>query len=714
MRLEEKICVDVPMERVWEWVSDPRRIRRFMSGLTRWDVEGERERGLGARYAIRLDVGSAAVGGLVEVVEYDPPCEMAWTSITGIDHRGRWRLRTGAEGRTEITFRLTYQAPGELLATITDRVAAPLVAQRLRESLHNLRRELYKEEGLPVSDTTDGDGLVGTLRSSAGAATQALEIARVFASAGLVAPMRPDRAARAVRELIRFGPTPAAGYAAAAARTPDAVAIVDELGELTFADVHRRTNALAHSLAAAGVGEGDGVAVMCRDHRGFVDATVAVSKLGAKVLYMNTAFAGPQLAEVVKREGARAIVYDEEFSDLLAEAGHGRKRFVAWHEDAGRANDPTLESLIEDGDPSPVSPPAEEGRTVILTSGTTGTPKGASRGSPGITAAAAILSRIPYRARERTFVAAPLFHSWGFAHFTLGLLMSSTLILRRRFDPEATLATIERHGAQHCPVVPVMLKRILDLPEATRRRYDLGSLRTVAVSGSALSGDLANRFMDEFGEILYNLYGSTEVAWASIATPPDLRKAPGTAGRPPLGTVLKIFDEDGIELPPGRTGRIFVGNSAHFEGYTGGGSKEVVNGLMATGDVGHLDDAGRLFVEGRDDDMIVSGGENVFPQEVEELLEARDDVREAAVIGVEDEEWGQRLKAFVVPADGGLSEDELKEYVRANLARYKVPRDIELLDELPRNPTGKVLKRELREREAAGEGAAASGAAPDG
>ena len=552
------------------------------------------------------------------------------------------------------------------------------------------------------SDAEEG-GLRHALGQSVSAAGQVVEAARVFGGAGLIAPMRPDRAARAGLELWRFGPTPAAGYGAAAARTPDDTAIIDELGLLSFAAVHRRTNALAHSLSDAGVREGDGVAIMCRDHRGFVEATVAVSKLGAHALFMNTAFAGPQLTEVVKREQAAAIVYDEEFSEILSDAGRRRKRFVAWSDDPSQAADPTLEQLIAAGDERDVVPPAEAGRTVILTSGTTGTPKGASRSSPGVGAAVAILSRIPLHVRERTLIAAPLFHSWGFAHFTFGLLLSTTLILRRRFDPEATLAAIDRHRAQHCPMVPVMLKRILDLPEEVRARHDTSSLRTVAVSGSALSADLAHRFMEEFGEVVYNLYGSTEVAWASIATPRDLRAAPGTAGSPtagspPRGTTLRILDESGVEVPGGRTGRIFVANSAQFEGYTGGGGKEVIDGMMSTGDVGHLDDAGRLFVEGRDDDMIVSGGENVFPQEVEELLEARDDVVEAAVIGVEDPEWGQRLKAFVVTREATSGED-LKAYVKQSLARYKVPREIELIDELPRNQTGKVLKRELRERD---------------
>jgi len=702
MRVEEKLTIEASAERIWTYVTEPAHARSILAGFTRWEVAGEQESGLGARYIMRIELGSAEIGGLVEVVEFDAPRDMAWNSITGLDQRGRWRLRDRGDGRTEVTFRLTYQAPGGLLATVTDRVAAPLVARRLRDSLHNLRHELEKEDGVEAdSDRSRGGGVRRVVGKSASAAEQGLEAVRVFRRAGLIEPMRPDRAARALRELWRFGSTPAAGYAASAARTPGATAIIDELGELSFGEMHKRTNALAHSLADAGIGEGDGVAIMCRDHRGFIEATVAASKLGANALYMNTAFAAPQLAEVVKREKAKAIVYDEEFSEVLADAGRRRKRFVAWSDDPASAPDPTLQSLIESGDNRDVVPPKDEGRTVILTSGTTGTPKGAARSSPGVGAAVSILSRIPLHARERTLIAAPLFHSWGFAHFTLGLLLSSTLILRRRFDPEGTLAGIEEHRAQHCPMVPVMLKRILDLPEETRRRYDTSSLRTVAVSGSALSTDLAHRFMDEFGEVVYNLYGSTEVAWVSVASPHELRAAPGTAGSPPMGTILRILDEGGGRLPTGQTGRIFVANGAQFEGYTGGGSKEVVDGLMSTGDVGHLDDAGRLFVEGRDDDMIVSGGENVFPQEVEELLEAHSGVKEAAVIGVDDEEWGQRLKAFVVGRDG-TSADDLKGYVKENLARYKVPREIELLGELPRNQTGKVLKRELREREAEG------------
>ena len=204
--------------------------------------------------------------------------------------------------------------------------------------------------------------------------------------------------------------------------------------------------------------------------------------------------------------------------------------------------------------------------------------------------------------------------------------------------------------------------------------------------------------MDVFGDVLYNLYGSTEVAWASIATPADLRAAPGTAGKPPMGTVVKLLDDQGREVPRGENGRIFVANEMVFEGYTGGGGKEIVGGLMSTGDVGRMDSGGRLFVDGRDDEMIVSGGENVFPREVEDLLADHEGIEEAAVIGVDDEKFGQRLKAFVVAREGSdLDEEKVKEYVKHNLARYKVPREVVFVDELPRNATGKVLKRELHQ-----------------
>lgn len=526
-----------------------------------------------------------------------------------------------------------------------------------------------------------------------------IEVAKTLLGTGMITPVRPDRAVRSIVALKRWGPTPAAAYTGSAARFPHRAAIVDERGTLTFEEVHRRTNALASELRAAGIKEGDGVAIMCRNHRGFIEATVACSKLGASALYLNTAFAGPQIADVMRREDPAGLVYDEDFANLVSEGGEKRKRFVAWCEPGSTPEDPLLEDLIGRGSTADLQPPAESGKVVILTSGTTGTPKGAARKQPdSLEPAAALFSKIPLKAREVTVIAAPMFHSWGFAHFTLALPLSSTLVLRRRFDPEDTLKAVAEHRATALAVVPVMLQRILELPLQTLARYDTHALKVIALSGSALPGELAIRAMDTFGEVLYNLYGSTEVAWATIATPAELRAAPGTAGTPPMGTVVKILDGDGREVPQGENGRIFVANEMVFEGYTGGGGKEIISGLMSTGDVGRLDEGGRLFVDGRDDEMIVSGGENVFPREVEDLLADHPEVEEAAVIGVEDHEFGQRLKAFVVRRNGGqLTEEGVQSYVKDNLARYKVPREVVFMDQLPRNATGKILKRELRE-----------------
>jgi fatty-acyl-CoA synthase len=520
---------------------------------------------------------------------------------------------------------------------------------------------------------------------------------RTLVEAGVIRPVRPDKLARVTREVVRWGASPAAGIAGSAILRPDDTMLVDDAGELTFAEVHRRSNALARALREEGVEPGNGVAIMARNHRGFVDATLAVSKLGANGLYMNTAFSGPQLLDVMEREGPAALIYDEEFSELLGEAKEDTRRYVSWATE-GTTEDPTTEEMLEFADDADLDPPDESSRFIILTSGTTGTPKGAQRAQPDtLSPLAAMFSKIPLHAGEPTMIAAPLFHSWGFAHFMLGLSLNSTYILNRKFDPEETLKAVAEHRATALAVVPVMMQRILQLPGETLDTYDLSSLRVTAASGSALPGELAINWMDRFGDNLYNLYGSTEVAWATIATPEDLRAAPGTAGRPPRGTVVKIVDQDGNrELPPGETGRVFVGNEMAFEGYTGGGGKDEHQGLLSSGDVGHFDEQGRLFIDGRDDEMIVSGGENVFPREVEDLLAGHEKVREVAVIGVDDDEFGQRLKAFIVVSDDAdLDPDEVKAYVKKNLARYKVPRDIEFLDSLPRNATGKVLKREL-------------------
>ena len=528
-----------------------------------------------------------------------------------------------------------------------------------------------------------------------------LRALKVFADAGLARPALPSQLIGMGLAFSRWGITPAGGWAVGAARYPDQPALIDELGTLTFAEVDEMSSAIAAGLVERGIEAGSAVGILARNSRWAGLSLAALGKAGADAVLLNTGFAAPQLADVVAREDVRAVVADAEFGPVVAGLPGSVARYMAWQEPGVRQaiSDAavSLAELAGDGGTRPARPPRphRRGRQVLLTSGTTGTPKGAERGVGGPEPGAALLSAIPLRARQTTHIASPVFHAWGLSHLGIGLLLSSTIVLRRRFDPEQTLRLVEQHGVHALVVVPVMLARLLDLPEAVRRRYDLSTLRVVAVSGAALPAELALRFMDAFGDVVYNLYGTTEVAYASVARPADLREAPGTAGRPLPGAVVRIVDAEGRAVPRGEVGRIFVGNSMPFSGYTSGEDKERLGSLVSTGDVGYLDRKGRLFVAGRSDDMIVSGGENVFPAEVEDLLAAHPGVVEAAVIGVADEQMGQRLLAFVVRRDPALTAGELREHVRSHLANYKVPREVRFLDSLPRNAAGKVVKREL-------------------
>ena len=349
---------------------------------------------------------------------------------------------------------------------------------------------------------------------------------RVLGGAGVIRPYGPRTLVALGRTMLRWGTGPAGGFASLAVRDPDRVGLVDELGELTSGEMQRRSNALARGLAELGVEEGDSVAVMCRNHRGFVDASVAVAKLGADLLYLNTAFAGPQLVDVLEREQPTVVVHDEEFTRLLEKA-HVQQRLIAWTDGDGGAEE-TIEARVGPRRRR-AGAARRHARIVILTSGTTGTPKGAPRNEAGIDAAVSMLSRMPLRHGWRTHIAAPLFHTWGFAHLALAMLLGSTVVLHRKFDPAEALRTVEQERCESMVVIPVMLQRILALDEEVLAATRLSRVRVVAASGSALPGALAPSWMDHFGDNLYNIYGSTEVAYASIATPEDL---PGRPRRP--------------------------------------------------------------------------------------------------------------------------------------------------------------------------------------
>ena len=510
----------------------------------------------------------------------------------------------------------------------------------------------------------------------------------VMARAGLMPVKAPHKLPQLAFQMKKYGPFGGA-VAAAAVQHAAYPAVADERGEITYGEFDTQINQLANVFRAK-YGAGKTVGLLCRNHRTPLLAAFAASRAGLNTVWLNTAFSAKQAAEVATREGVDILVCD---ADLAAAAEDLDIPVII--ADITKPED-EVTALVATGSPTAPPSPAKPGRIIILTSGTTGTPKGAPRTEPkGYTLPGALLDRMPMRSREATVIGPPLFHGTGLIMTMITFGLGSKVVLRRQFDPETFLADIAKHKATALCMVPVLIQRIIALQPEVTQKYDTSSLKAVFCSGSALQAAVSKEFQDRFGDVIYNLYGSTEVSLATMSNPDVVRAHPTSVGTPMLGSRVAVLDDKDQPVKAGEKGRVFVGTVTPFEGYTGGGHKQIVDGMLATGDVGHFE-GDLLYIDGRDDDMIVSGGENVFPAEVEELLISHPAVREVAVVGVEDGDFGQRLRAFIALHEGAsLSEDEVRNLVRENLARYKVPRDVFFLDNLPRNPTGKVLKREL-------------------
>ncbi|WP_306355839.1 MULTISPECIES: AMP-binding protein [unclassified Nocardia] len=512
---------------------------------------------------------------------------------------------------------------------------------------------------------------------------------------GVLAPSRPDRGMRQLAGLAKWRFTLAGGYAAGAALEPDRPALIDDHGTRTFDEVHRRTTALATAMADLGIDSHHSIGLLAHNHADMVETMVAAGKLGADLVLLNAGLSGRQLEEIAQRERLTALFVDAALEPLVSYLHDGVSRYITGAR-RGRDDLSTIDDLIALGHDR-IPKPAHPGRLLVLTSGTSGIPKCARRPhAKGFGTIAALLSRIPLRMRETMLIPAPLFHTWGLAALQLSTALRATVVLPEQFDAEDCLRLIAEHRVTSLIVVPTMVHRILALPAAVRDRYDTSSLRIVASCGAPLPAATVLRFLDDFGDVLYNIYGSTEVSWATIAGPEDLRVSPTTAGCPPLGTKVAVLDADARPVPIGAVGRIFVGNHMLFDGYVASTPPAEADGMLDTGDLGYLDVAGRLFIAGRDDEMIISGGENVFPRPVEEALSFLPQVNDVAVVGVPDSEFGQRLAAFVVKHRGsGLDSAMIQNYIRNRLGRAAVPRDVSFLTELPRTASGKIVKRLL-------------------
>lgn len=521
-------------------------------------------------------------------------------------------------------------------------------------------------------------------------------------AAGMTNIRTPVALAKTLPWLLARGPSLGIVVTMNAITLGDKPAIYDRQGMISWRGLDARTNRSAAMLLANGAAPRSSVATVLRNGREQSEVILGAQKVGVVATPLNTWAKPKELVAALEGIVPRVIVYDDRHSDQLLDALAQLSSLdpvlvnVGDGTDALKGSRPYEELLAAESDRPPRPFTRERGvaNVVIHTSGTTGRPKGAPRNAAanGLSALADLLGTVSYRRDDVILCPSPLFHSFGLATFAFAAGLGATMVLPDKFDAEETLRLINEHRVTAASMVPVMIRRVVALPDDVKARYDVSTLRILLASGAVLSEDLRKAAVALFGDVLYDLYGSTEVGWVAIATPEDMRTRPMTVGKPLEGVDVAVFSPEGRRLTRGETGALYIRSKVVFEGYTTGDSKDEREGYMAIGDLARIDDSGYLYVESRTDDMVVVGGENVYPIEVEQVIESVPGVEEVTVLGVPDEEYGNVLGAFVV---GAVSEDEVRQACRLQLASYKVPKQIEVVAELPRTSTGKVLKREL-------------------
>lgn len=494
-------------------------------------------------------------------------------------------------------------------------------------------------------------------------------------------------------------------YRIHARNSPDKLALVWRDRRYTWAALDERIDRVAGGLRKRGIGRGHSIIVMMKNRPEHIELGNAATRLGAASVAISWRSTASELTYLANHSGARGIAIEEDLLHVLEEARPHLSPTLLSNVFVPGASFDTLLDGPRFVETSKEEKNDDDAAVVIYTSGTTGKPKGAVRKFPKETMAAAMrfISETTMHVDDVHLVTCPLYHSTAFGFLAFAHILGNTAVMMDEFKPEAFLQHVDRHGVTTTALVPTMLHRILELPAETKRRYHARSLRVVFATGAALPAPLANDFMDEFGDVVFNMYGATETGMVTLAKPVDLRSAPGTIGKAIPGNEIRLLDEQRRDVAPGAVGELFVKNKVLVAGYhkdAAATNDSMVDGYFSVGDLARCDRDGRYFIEGRKRDMVISGGVNVYPAEVEGVLEQHPAVGEVAVIGVPDREWGERVRAFVVPKQGmTLDEAELKAFARERLAGPKVPRDFVVLDALPRNPTGKVLKRELRDRD---------------
>lgn len=671
--VEVVATLDHSRDLVWTVVSDLESYPRYVSEMSWCEPTRPGPPRAGSHYDMRFSVDEGPVRRKdVEILVYRPYEYLVLVSRQWPGGHLLIRLNPLGPNRTEL--QLTITPPKNRPPTAA---AAKWLRRSARRAIQLVDDHL---SGVPVTAPAPRERVSHTPPSQ-----QRVSVWKVLVRAGALSPRRPWTLVRQLYALVRRDATVVGAYRASAALTPHDEAISDDDYTVTFADVDSRTTRLANAMTQYGVRPGKHVVLLCRNHVALLESVIACGRLGAHALVLNTDLPAAQVNDVLRRYRPVVMLVDDEFAPPTPGAPTlVRIRTWGWGE-------PAVEGLIERGSTKPVKTPLAKGKVTILAAGRPNNPQGAHRRNPhALRPVAAVLARIPLRAGERILVAAPLFHSWsGLAALQLGMPLHAKLVLQRHFDAEQTLRLIQTHRCTSLFTTPGVLRHIMDLPLRVIRKYDTSSLRVVASSGPAMPPELVTAFMDEFGDVLYNLYGSTEVSWASIAGPKLLRAAPTTAGRPPAGTRVEIQDTWGRPVPPGVVGQVCVGDDL-FSGYGGQNAPK----LLRTGDRGYLDADGRLFVASHVDPD--TAPESTLQDPLKRLLLTLPQVADAAVVTVSNRELEQRLAAYVALRPGAtLTAAAVRDFLSLQLPGFAVLRDVIFVDSLTRNATTKVMHRLL-------------------
>ncbi len=547
--------------------------------------------------------------------------------------------------------------------------------------------------------------ILDRLRARASDARFALDVLR---KSGMVRAFRPTALPGFVAAARLTKPGPHLATLLHARMHPDKECVVDGDRRYTWRAFDQAVNQLAHAIAARG-GAAAPVACMLGNGADYLIAQQALARVGAVVVQIGYRSKPAEVAYILgNAEPAAAIVgaaYADTFAEAMRQAGSRCQVIVAGADGAPPVGERWDDAVAgQPGDLPPTARSGDGGGVIVYTSGTTGKPKGATRSwkQTGFDAVADMVAQVGMNHDDRHLVVCPLYHSAAPAFVAITMSLGATTVLMNHFDPEACLALIERERITSTLMVPTMLVRITALPAAVRRRYDTSSLRWIMSGAAPLATETARQVEAQFGPVLWNFYGATETGLVTLAGPGEHTARPGTVGRAMRGNQIRLLDDAGAEVPAGQVGEVYVRNSMLIGGYhknRDATDKSIKDGFFSVGDLGRLDGDGFLYMESRKHDMVISGGVNIYPREIEDHLHTHPAIFDVAVVGVPDPEWGETLRAYVVVRPGhALTADEVADYCRRELADYKRPRQVVFVDELPRNPTGKILKRELRDR----------------